>query len=143
MNAMKQCLLELDVQGAMGLWAHSRPGMPQPKNYDEAEVLVHHARTQLRDIPLRSRAYSHAWLTERNMPSGLPDELKPHAERLYPRIVDGVGISVKATAEHRREEALALRSAMSDAVAEAYADGRREPEYVRRRMAEARDRFFA
>jgi hypothetical protein len=41
----------------------------------------------------------------------------------------------------RLEYARRLEGAMADAVAEAYADGQRDPEFVRLRMQEARDRF--
>jgi hypothetical protein len=87
------------------------------------------------------RAYSHSWLCERGLPSALPDHLKPKADRLYPRVVEAVGVSVKDLSGRRREYARRLEMAMADAVAEAYADGRREPEFVKARMQEARERF--
>jgi hypothetical protein len=45
-------------------------------------------------VSFKARAWSHRWLTERALPSGLPDRLKPSAERVYSRVVEGVGISV-------------------------------------------------
>jgi hypothetical protein len=60
----------------------------------EALVTLHHARTQAESIALKLRAWSHRWLLEHGYPSGLPDHLKPSAERIYPRVVEGVGISV-------------------------------------------------
>ena len=125
------------------LWAHVSPHLPQPQtDHDALVIVIHHARTQALSMAFKLRAYSHRWLTERGLPSGLPDILRPAAERVYPRIVTGVGIAVKPTSPRRAQEAIALRGAMSDAVAEAYADGRTEPEYVKMRMSEARERFL-
>lgn len=73
----------------------------------------------------------------------MPDDLKPKAERIYPRIVSAVGIAVKATNPRRKSHALAIQSAMSDAVAEAYADGKTDPAFVSQRMKEARERIEA
>jgi hypothetical protein len=138
---MRRCLVACDIAGMRRLWAHVSPHLPQPSE-SQALIAIHHARTQTNSIELKYRAYSHRWLRERGYPSGLPDELKPAAERLYPRIVDGVGIAVKAMSEHRKAEAIALRGAMSDAVADAYANGNKEPEFVKARMREARDKFL-
>jgi hypothetical protein len=70
------------------------------------------------------------------MPSALPDWLRPRADQLYPKVVEGVGIAVRGPG-HKRALALALRSAMERAVAECYADGKTEPDFVRARIAEA------
>jgi hypothetical protein len=45
-------------------------------------------------------------------------------------------------AEYRKPFAAAMEKAMSDAVAEAYADGKTEPAFVRARMDKARDKFI-
>src|SRR5437868_1304713 len=83
-----------DVEGLRRAWAKVGPKMPQPATYEQAEIIMHYARTQARWLNLKGRAYSHAWLRERLLPSGLPDELKPRAERLCPVIAEAVGISV-------------------------------------------------
>jgi len=137
----RRCLVDCDTVGIRKLWAHVSPHLPQPQDDDQALVTIHHARTQAQSLPLKLRAYSHRWLTERSLPSGLPDELKPSAERLYPRIVSAVGIAVKPFRQSA-DHAKALQGAMSDAVADAYADGRQEPEFVKARMREARDKFL-
>jgi hypothetical protein len=75
------------------------------------------------------------------MPSALPDWLRPRADQLYPKVVEGVGIAVRGPG-HKRALALALRTAMEQAVAECYADGKTEPEFVRARMADARTKVL-
>lgn len=134
----RRCLIELDVIGACNLWFEAAPGLPQPKNNAEAIVTLHYARTQAESIPDKLRCYSHAWLCERNLPSGLPDALKPKADRLYPRIVKAVGIAVKALSAANEAQARAIAKAMSDAVAECYADGVTDPAVVKARMEAAR-----
>lgn len=142
-DEFRRCLEQVDVAGIRALWAHVSPHLPQPQTDDEARVTIHHARTQAQSLPIKARAYSHAWLTERGLPSGLPDELKPAAERLYPRVADAVGISVNTKSELLRPIVEPVRGAMSDAVLEAYADGRTDPAFVRARMHEARTRTIS
>ena len=139
MNAMRRCLLDLDVAGVRALWAKQAPHLPQPKDDAEALVAVHVARTEARTLPLDARAYSHRWLVERGYPSRLPDKFKPRAERLYPQVVEGVGIVVAAASDVTKPILGEVRRAMSDAVEDCYAGSRKpEPEQVRRSMTNAR-----
>lgn len=133
-----RCLTELDVIGVCALWFHVHPELPQPRDNEEALTTIHLARTQTAAVPDGMRCYSHKWLTERNLPSHLPDELKPKADRLYPRRVEAVGIAVKALSSAGEARARAVEKAMSDAVAECYEDGNTSPEVLRERMAAAR-----
>lgn len=134
----RRCLEECDVSGIRRLSAHVMPHLPQPKSDAQALVSIHHARTQSVWIRLPLRAYSHRWLLERGLPSGLPDELKPSAERLYPQKTAAVGISVNSKYPVVQR---AIHGAMRDAVLETYADGHAEqPEIVKARMMEARAR---
>lgn len=136
---MRRCLEALDLVGLRRLWAAVSPHLPQPKTDAEALTVAHIARTASESIPMRMRAWSHRWLLERELPSQLPDHLKPSAERLYPRVVQGVGISVNARDPELRPVAVEVRKAMEAAVLEADADGRlSDSAYVRERMAEAR-----
>jgi hypothetical protein len=139
-SEFRRCLLELDVIGACDLWFAVSPHLPQPKNNEEALITLHHARTQASSIPARLRCYSHAWLLERGLPSGLPDHLKPKADRMYPREVKAVGVAVGTLSQLPEfiERARAIQKAMSDAVAEAYADGVTDPDIVKARMGAAR-----
>lgn len=112
------------------------PHLPQPAEH--AETTLHMARTQMAEISFKKRAYSHAWLTERGLPSQLPDELKPRAQRIYPVISEAVLVSANSNSPHLKPAAKIVERAMSDAVEEAYADGKREPAFVRSRIQEAR-----
>jgi hypothetical protein len=90
----------------------------------------------------RLRAYSHRWLLDHGLPSGLPDELKPLAERMYPVKAEGVGISVNMRSPILKPIAGIVRQAMSDAVMDAYAERRTEPPFVKTRMQEAREKVL-
>lgn len=133
----RKALEDLDVQLVRKMWAHIAPNMPQPQGDEELLVAVHIARTATTSIELKHRVYSHAWLTERNYPSSLPDHLKKSAERIYPRVVEAVGIAVGTFAGHK-ELGLAIRSAMSDVVLDAYAEGRKDPDFIKEQMQLAR-----
>lgn len=137
----RRCLEQLDCDGIRKLWRHVSPHLPQPKSDHEALISLHHARTQARSIAFKLRAYSHRWLCDNGYPSGLPDELKPSAERIYPKIVQAVGIAVKATAEWRKPVAALIQKSMSDAVMDASADGKLgDAAFVTARMNEARQK---
>lgn len=133
----RQALEGCDVKAVRSMWAEIAPHLPQPKSNEEVLIAVHYARTAADRIMFKLRAYSHAWLTERNFPSGLPDYLKPKAERLYPRVIEAVGIAVKTFSAHK-ELGVAIRTAMSDAVMDAYAEGRKDPVFIRGQMELAR-----
>lgn len=128
-----------DVVLIRRMWSAFMPHLPQPQTQAEAEAFMHHARTQAESITFRARAWSHRWLTERDIPSGLPDRLRPSAERVYPRVVEGVGISVNTRSEYLRPAMVEVRRSMEDAVADCYANGDTAPELVRARMGEARE----
>jgi hypothetical protein len=126
-----------DVRLVRKMWSSFFPGMPQPKP-EHAETVMHMARTVSETVSLKARAYSHKWLCERNLPSQLPDKLRPAAERMYPRVVEGVGISVNCRNPLLKPAMLEVRKSMEDAVADAYANGDTDPALVSRLMAEAR-----
>jgi ATP/maltotriose-dependent transcriptional regulator MalT len=126
-----------DVEKARRIMAQLAPHLPQPKTDFQAAATLHHARTQITAMPFNKRAYSHAWLTERGLPSGLPDHLRPKAERMYPIVVEAVGVAVR-TPPHRRALGKAIERAMSDAALECYANNETDPEFIRARMQEAR-----
>lgn len=133
----KRCLEALDVPQARRLWAHVNPHLPQPQTDEQMLVMLHHARTLAESLPVKARAYSHAWLRERGLPSGLPDRLKASAERLYPVVVGVVGISVNMPKAFS-EVATEVRGAMEHSVLDTYADGVTDPAIVKPRMFEAR-----
>lgn len=142
-SAFRECLNNLDVEGIRKLWQHIQPNMPQPKTDEEALFALHHARTQTNSISARKRAYSHHWLRERKLPSGLPDNMKQSAERLYPIVVKAVGIAAGSNSPFLRPVIHLVREAMEDAVKEAVEDGKLDDaEYVTKRMQEAKVKAF-
>jgi len=134
----RRCLIDLDVAAAERLWAHVNPHLPQPRDRWETLVMLHRARTEARSVPLRLRAYSHRWLCDEGLPSGLPDALRPVAERMYPVIATGVGISVNFTAQGLRPAKDIIERAMADSVENSFADGVHDPQVVKARMFEAK-----
>jgi hypothetical protein len=105
-----------------------------PKNDAEAEVSMHYARTISENVGVGLRQYSHRWLTEQNYPSGLPDELRPSAEQVCPRVAAAVGLTVGT-----KPYSPLIREAMEHAVLDAEADGRlNDDAFVRSRIQEAR-----
>src|SRR4051812_8284322 len=94
MNMLREALAKLDVPMLRRLWAQIAPHLPQPTTDVDALRMAHVARTQTQTLTTDQRAYSHAWLRERDLPSMLPDNEKQSAERLYPRIAPCVGLSV-------------------------------------------------
>lgn len=135
---MLACIREIDASRARRLWAEVSPGMPQPKDDAQAEAMLHHARTQS-PVAFKLRAYSHRWLLDRGLPSGLPDEMRPRADRLYPVKAEAVGISINGGGIFAPIIPY-VREAMEGAVLECFADGHKETEIVRPRMFEARSK---
>lgn len=140
--AFRNLLQAGDVEGLRAFWRNASPHLPQPETREQAKIVMHRARTEAESLPIDKRAYSHRWLCDRGLPSGLPDELKPRAERIYPRVVEAVGISVNARSEMLKPLAREVERAMADAVEEAYADGRTDPGFIKTRMAEVKDRTW-
>lgn len=126
-----------DVRLVKRMWAAFMPHLPQP---EDAEAAMHMARTVSETVSFKARAWSHRWLSERSLPSQLPDRLKPSAERLYPRVVEGVGISVNTRSPYLKPAMIEVRKAMEDVVNDCYANGDTAPAIVRPRMLEAREK---
>lgn len=139
-EAFRQLMEDGDVAGLRAAWGKISPHLPQPGSHEQAEIVMHAARTAAETVSFPKRAYSHRWLTERELPSQLPDRLKPSAERLYPRIAEAVGISVNMNREYMRPAIVEVRGAMEDAVQDAFAENRRDPVFVSARMKEAKSR---
>jgi hypothetical protein len=136
---MQLCMVSLDVARAKEVWKLVAPHLPPITSDAEMLTTLHLARTQSPVVNDRLRFYSHCWLVERGHTSALPDKLKPAAERMYPRMVRSVGISMNVRSELFRPIVGHVRGAMEDAVKEVYADGKEEDvELIRRRMREAR-----
>ena len=139
-GAFRDALRAGDVHRVRQLWAAVCPMMPQPKDLDEFKVIMHRARTEADSVPLHLRLYSHAWLEERAMASGLPDQLRP--DPIMPRIIAGVGVSVKSLSGRSSDRAMAIQAAMAMAAGEAMEDGDTDPKIVSARMWAARERVL-
>lgn len=132
----RRCLTDLDVAAIRKLWHHVQPHLPQPKTDLEALITLHMARTTATSIPNKLRFYSHRWLIDNGYPSQLPDHLKPRAERMYPRRVGVVGISVNSKYPEIQR---AIHAVMRNVVLDAFADDPNpDPDALRKRMLEAR-----
>jgi hypothetical protein len=129
-----------DVDGCRAFFAANASHLPQAETREQAEIVMHRARTETESVTLRARAYSHRWLCERDLPSGLPDALKPAADRLYPERKVSVGISVNFRSPFMKGAETLVRGAMENAVLDADAHGRIEDAvFVTARMKEAKD----
>lgn len=115
------------------MWQVFMPHLPQP-DLAGAEVSMHMARTSAASISLKARAYSHRWLLERSYPSQLPDKLKPSAERIYPRVVEAVGLSINSKNPYFKPAMDEVRRSMELVVEDCYANGDTSPEIVRPQM---------
>lgn len=139
----REALIAGDIRRLRKMWAAMSPHLPQPDTAETAEIVMHMARTAAETIPLKHRAWSHRWLVERELPSQLPDRLKPAAERMYPITALAVGISINVRNEFLKPAADEVRSAMEHAVLEVEADGRlQDAVLVKSRMNEARARTY-
>ena len=129
-----------DVEGCRKAWHHAQPRMPQPETAEEAEMVMHLTRSGTSAVSFAARAYSHAWLTERGLPSQLPDDLKPKAEQMHPRVVEMIGVAVMSSSDAMKPVAKEVEKAMVDAVAICQHDGVKDPELVQAVMQDAKDR---
>lgn len=137
--AMRECLETANAHDARELWAKAAPHLPQPKDDAEALKTIHYARTVSEAISDSLRCYSHCWLLDHGLPSGLPDRLKAKAEQVYPRIASAVGLAVRMRDVGEAPAGIEIRKAMEHAVLEAEADGRlTDSPFVKRRVEEAR-----
>jgi hypothetical protein len=129
---MQKCMVTLDVERARQLWPRAFPHLPAIESDGEMLRTLHLARTQSEALAAHLRRYSHQWLTERGLPSALPESERPKVAR-------AVGISVNAGSELFRPIVGFVRSAMENAVLETFADGHEDDDaLVRRRMMEAK-----
>ena len=143
--AFREALADGDVARTWGLWANVSPQMPQPENHDEAEIVMHQARTGSEAMTLAARLYSHSFLDERGLPSHLPDELKPPRARKGPPIVFSAAlICVRSLSSRsgRREEAKMLETIMADSVGDMIMSGITDKARISKRMWEAHDAFI-
>jgi hypothetical protein len=142
-GAFKRALEEGDFRQLRRLHAEALKHLPPIKSDAEAEITLHIARTASAWLELKKRAWSHRWLVERGLPSQLPDDLRPRAERICPKIVQAVGISLNVRNPLLEAAVPIVRGAMESAVLEAEADGKLgDSKFVTARMTEAREKAW-
>lgn len=141
--AFRRCLEEVDVPGMRKLHAHVMPHLPAGSDQNIL-VSIHYARTQAESMPLKARAWSHRWLLDHGYPSGLPDHLKPSAEREYPRVVEATGFTMRFGSP-LMQEILApivplVSKAVEDVILDEYSGAvvRRDHDRIRGRVLEAK-----
>jgi len=140
--AMFNCIREIDVKRAMGIWKSERPNAAQPENEYQATMMLHYARARMPSMPEQLRFYSHSWLINNGFPSELPDELKPKAQRMYPILAGAVGVSSGSLGGRKSAFNYAIDKVMSDAVLETHADGYKlDSPIVKHRILEMRALF--
>lgn len=123
-----------DPKALRAAWKRVAPHLPQPESDAQAEIAMHMARTAAESIPESKRVYSHHWLSERSLPSQLPQAMIP------PQIAEAVGISVNFRSVYLKPAADEVRGAMEGAVEDCFANGDRDPAVVQAQMAAAKDR---
>jgi hypothetical protein len=147
-SVAQRILIDGDHKALRRHWGDLFPHLAAqgPKTLEDAEVALHMARTQVGNIPIRLRAWSHRWLRERGHISFLPDDLKPKAEQICPIVKEAVLISNslgRLGNQSPLSKAIAplIRREMENAVLDAEAEGRLgDAPFVKARMQEARGR---
>jgi hypothetical protein len=145
MNAadeFRAALTACNVREVDRLFRLIHPHLPPPSSLEATETAMHTTRSAADWLPDRARCYSHSWLVERDLPSQLPDHLKPMAERLYPRIAEGVFVSINTNSPLLKPAAAEVQKAVCDVVEDCYANGDTDPVLVRSRILDARASTF-
>lgn len=102
------------------------PHLPQPETDEDALRTLHEARVRAKSVPDRMRAYSLAWLQEREI------------ERVEPHVVAAVGAASKSVDPGRKR---AVEDAMARAAMRCMEEGMdldRDAAEIKRRMLDAR-----
>lgn len=130
-NAYRDILLALDVDAARRLWAKVSPHLYQPKDDEETLVMLHTARVKLLSIPVKARAYSAAWLAERE------------AQAVEPRIVQAVGAASSAKDPGFKSALVGAMSRAAEAAITGGLDPDRDANEIRSAMLDARAKVKA
>lgn len=136
-----RCLNDLDLVAARRLWAVHYPNDDAIRTDFEAAAVLHCARTLNSRVPERKRLYSHNWLLDHGLPSGLPEALKPRAERAEAQYIDSVIIGrVDDPDSFLAPIWRVVQARMERRCAELQADGlMKDPAKLRALLLEARD----
>lgn len=143
-DAFRKALVAGDAALLWKMWGTWFPDFPQPQSQGDAEIHLHAARSAAGSIAIRLRCYSHHWLTERGLPSLLPAELLPQAERYTPKVAAGVGFSWGSRSRIMQTAKPEVMKAVGDRIEELAADGilESDPGKVQREMIYAKNRVL-
>lgn len=135
---MRRCLVQLDLPGAMRLWAHVAPHLCG-LDASESLIALHMARVEAKRIPLTLKLYSRDWLAERGY-TKIKGNWTYGQPKIETGIVEAVGIAVKSNDPNVKKR---ITTVMQDAVLNCFAKGVTEPEMQREAMlkARAKERF--
>lgn len=141
---LRDALERGDAGAVRSIYHRLYPAMPQPTDHSEDMVVLHQARTAAESVSLAKRLYSHAWLTERGLQSGLPNALRPPAEQRQGRVVAAVGVSYgsKSRRPDRVEEAAEIERVMARAAGDLIREGITDRARIAPAMWAARERFI-
>lgn len=131
MRAFRDILLSLDIPAARALWARVAPHLAQPKDDDETLVMLHTARTKAKSVPARARAYSSAWLAEREM------------DQVEPIIAASVGAATNTKDTGLRTALIGAMSRAAEAALSSGLDPENDAVEIRRLMLDARAKVKA
>lgn len=129
----RRCLENLDIEGVRRIWAETHKHLPQPVNDEQTLIQIHMARAGSKSMAHRLRLYSHQWLTERNLPSPLPNHLRPKNEQVPSVLAEAAGLAVISKVPEAKTY---LLEKLQASALEAFADGVRNPAVLRGRIAE-------
>lgn len=143
-SALRRALEDGDAVEVARVYDAAYPKLPRLAGKDEAEVVMHQARTAAESMRIEKRLYSHAWLVERGLRSKLPDDLKPPGEKVKPVIFSAVGVAVKSLSSRadRVEEAREIERVMVRAAGQMVRDGITDRARIAPVMWQARENFI-
>jgi hypothetical protein len=128
------------VAGMRALHALVFPHLPAPKSDRDVLAAIHHARTQAEAMPFKARAWSHHWLVDNNLPSGLPDHLKPRAEQVCPRVAEVTGFSANFRSRILRPIKPEVEAAVTEVILDEYSGRVVRHDRLKGRMLEAKEK---
>jgi hypothetical protein len=141
-SEIRAALIAGDVDLLRRMWGAWFPNSPQPKDWQEAQVQLHAARTAAESVPVKLRCFSHHWLVERGLASLLPDRLRPSADQYCPRVTPGVGFAWSSGSAVLRPAKAEIEAAVGARIEEMAADGllTKDPDGVRDEMMFTKNR---
>lgn len=138
----QRALRERDVPLLRRASAALFPEFPLPESEEEAIAQMHIARTMQSWMTLEERAYSHHWLVDRGLPTMLPPELRPGADRYRPEISKSVGVSHATGKEWLKDASPLIVQAMTRTVENNQDLIDKDPELLKDKILYARSDEF-